>query len=206
MSITNGSVTIEDGVKAAEEYAPARKVSVNIVFSVPEGDDGEEHVTKAGDLADHHVKRLLGKATTAPAKASAARKAPVADKAPATPPAEKVVTKADLEAALLEDLGGAPEPEAPKAKPKVADKPKPAPAPAEDLGDILGEDAPKPVTDAELAAAAQKKNATQKEKDPSWAPAKIRDLVAEYAGAGKQLRDIPAAQRAVFLEKLEALK
>lgn len=199
MSITNGSVTIEDGLKAAEEYAPARKVSVTIGFAVAEGDDGELHITKAGDLADHHVSRLLGKTTAAP-KVAAPRAATAKPKDKPAPAAEPTKTKADLESELLDELGGA-EPD--KTKPK--DKPKPAAA-SEDLGDILGEDAPKPVTDAELAAHAQKKNATEKEKNAQWAPAKIRDLVAEYAGVGKQLRDIPAAKRAEFVAKLEALK
>ncbi len=37
--ITGGTVAIEDGLKAKEEFAPARKAKVEISFSVPEGAD-----------------------------------------------------------------------------------------------------------------------------------------------------------------------
>lgn len=59
--ISAGSVTIEDGVKAKEEYAPARKVSVTLSFIVPEGIVGDDYLNRAADLADAKVNEKLGR-------------------------------------------------------------------------------------------------------------------------------------------------
>ena len=76
----------------------------------------------------------------------------------------------------------------------------------DDLGDLLGEAAPPPVTDLELGKAAQDKNAKMKaEHGEKWAPAKIRDLISKYSD-GKRINDIPAAKRPQFLKDLEAIK
>lgn len=200
MTITNGTVTVEDGVKAKEEYAPARKVSVSISFSVDEGQDGDTILSYAGDLAQRLTCRLLNKAP-APVVATAEKPAaPKKEKAPAKTkadlakeanvPATDTVHKAAADEELLED-----EPTVTAAGKVVED----------DLNDLLGDSAPTPITDLELANAVQKKNAERKEADPNWAPAKIRDVISEYSG-GKRVNDIPAAKRAEFLKKIEALK
>ena len=64
-NITDGVVSFEDGVKASEEYAPAKKVRVELTFAVIEGEDGEEVLARVGDLARAQVARLLGKAPAA---------------------------------------------------------------------------------------------------------------------------------------------
>lgn len=203
MSITNGTVTVEDGIKAKEEYAPARKVNVTIAFNVTEGQDGEKVANEAGDAANAAVHRLLG--TTAPVKVAKPGK-PAAAATPASEPAKPALTDKDKLAAAAglpvdDGLGGASEP----AKPAKPEKPA-KPAVIEDnLDDLLGPEAPKPITDAELTDAAQKKNKSQKEKDPKWSPVKIRELCVKYAGADKHFRDIPADKRADFLKELEAL-
>lgn len=202
MAITNGTVTIEDGKKAAEEYAPARKASVSISFSVDEGEDGDASLTAAGNLAQQHVHRLLHKI---PAAGVAAEKLAIAaalkkEKPPAKTkadlakeanvPAKDTVHKVTVDEELLEDE------QTITSDGKVVE---------DDLNDLLGDSAPAPITDLELANAVQKKNAERKEADPNWAPAKIRDVISEYSG-GKRVNDIPAAKRAEFLKKIEALK
>lgn len=204
MSITNGSITIEDGVKAAEEYAPARKVSVTLSFA---GDvDVEDELNRAADVANAKVAEMLGSKP----KAVKVPKAPAAGTAHSTKtttliqPKDK--TKDDLAREMgLPTTGGEGLLDETPAPSKSADKPAPK-ADANDLDDLLGDDKPAPITDIELSNAAQKKNATEKDSNKTWAPAKIRDLVAEFAGAGKQLRDIPAAKRPEFMVKLELLK
>lgn len=205
MSITSGRVSIEDGKKAAEEYAPARKVIVDLHFEVPEGSDYTTMLELAATTANTKVQELLGRAAAAKHVVAAAvvdntkvvetPKAAKASKKEAAP-AKPEKTKDDLarEAGVLVD-----DP-APKASVK------PAAPTADDLGDILGEEAaPVAISDAELGSAAQKKNASMHDK-AGWAPAKIRALVLAHAGEGKQLRDIPATARAQFLQELEALK
>jgi hypothetical protein len=200
MSITNGSITIEDGLKAAEEYAPARKVSVTLAFA--NDDPLVDALAAAAEVANAKVTEMLGRPKATPAM----RKAPAAGTAHSViaKKADKDKTKDDLAREMgLPTTGGEGLLDETPAPSKPAAAPKPD---TNELDDIMGADAPAPVTDAELAHAAQKKNATEKESNKTWAPAKIRDLVTEFAGAGKQLRDIPAEKRQAFLVKLEALK
>jgi len=216
--ITNGTVTIEDGTKAKEEYAPARKVSVTIVFSVPEGvtesAQSKIYLDTAASMANAKVNELLGRSGTAralvkvePAKEPATSGAPAAEtptagapsgkKKPAKEPAK---TKADLA-----KEAGLPTTDTVHKAPVQLDIEEDLNPPEDDLGDLI--DAPAPITDAEIAKAAQMKNALQKQKDPNWQPQKLRDLITTYAGpAPKKLTDIPAAKRQEFLDKLKALE
>lgn len=214
--ITNGIVSVEDGNKAAEEYAPARKVKVEISFAVPEGEDGNHHVLLAGRVADAHVKRLLGREVTAtevvssnPAKEAVTAVAVNADttakttRKPRATSAKEPATggdKAALEAAAGLTAGGVVETSVVNNT-KVVE-----PVVEEDsLDDLLGAQAPVPITDAELAKAAQNKNAQMKVKDPNFS-IKIRALVVEYAGAPpKKITDVPVAKRQEFLDKLRDL-
>lgn len=215
-SITSGTIAIEDGTKAKEEFAPARKVKVELSFAVPEGQDGAAFMHGVARVCEAKVAALLGREVPAETKvaATAAAVEPKAEtaaqkkkrEAAAAKPAEK--TKADLEAEALADIKAATdankddnalledEPEITAAGKAVVE---------DDLNDLLGETAPTPITDLELANAVQKKNAERKEADPNWAPAKIRDVISTYSG-GKRVNDIPAAKRAEFLKKIEALK
>ncbi len=194
MNITNGVVSVEDGTKKSEEFSPPRKVRVEFTFAVPEGGDGAAVAKEAGDAASAEVARLLGLKPAAAKKAD--KTPPVAPAAPAKPVlSDKNKLAAEAGLPVDDGLGGANEPV------------KPAPALVEDnLDDLLGPEAPKPITDAELTDAAQKKNKAQKDKDPKWSPVKIRELCVKYAGADKHFRDIPADKRAAFLKELDALK
>lgn len=209
MTITNGTVSIEDGKKAAEEYAPARKVRVDISFSVPEGEDGEAHLIKAGDTAHNHVARLInykGAIAATPAAdvkpvAAKGKKPPVV----ANPAPEK--TKDDLAREA-----GIPNKDTVHKAAEVDELDAPAKSVEKDeMEDLLGDAAPAPVTDAELGKAAQEKNGDMKDK-PGWAPSKIRDLVGKFVQVdgkpkpGAKINEIPAAARHDFLAQLKALK
>lgn len=77
--ITGGIVRYEDGIKAAEEYAPARKAAVELRFDIPEGQDTDEAISTVLALATAKVYELLG---TTPKKAAAPKKAATAAKVP----------------------------------------------------------------------------------------------------------------------------
>lgn len=57
--ITHGTVRYEDGVKAAEEFAPARKAMVELHFEVPEGGDYDEIMGYVQDEARDRVRDFL---------------------------------------------------------------------------------------------------------------------------------------------------
>lgn len=61
--ITGGSVAYEDGIKSHEEYAPARKVRVELHFDLSAGDAQSEQaeIEAIGAVAKAEVCRLLGK-------------------------------------------------------------------------------------------------------------------------------------------------
>ncbi len=197
MNITNGVVSVEDGTKKSEEYSPARKVRVELSFAVPEGSDGAAVASEAGDAASAEVARLLGIPPSAkPAKVAKPVKAEPAKEPVKIGPSDKDKLAAAAGLPVDDGLGGATEPTKEPAKPAVVE---------DDLNDLLGLEAPKPVTNAELVDAAQKKNNAMKKIDPKWAPVKIRELCVKYAGADKHFRDIPVEKRAAFLKDLEAL-
>lgn len=195
--ISGGLVSIEDGIKKNEEYAPPRKVRVELRFDIPEGEDAQSILDATAVLAQKKVSELLGKsaAPTRGATAAEAAAKPVVDTAardeakrafaagelaPAKPPAAKKKVPAPAEAVEL--------PGEPAAKS------------ADDLSDILGDDA-KPITDADLTSAVTKKQATLKNGP------KIRDLIQTFAPDDKkiQLSQIAAARRQEFLTKLDRL-
>lgn len=188
MSINAGLVSIEDGIPAKTgDYDPKRKVRVEFSFSVEAGQEAVAQAEEAGDAAQAQVARLLG--TTVAPKATRAK---AADKPKTEPekPAEK--TKADLarEAGLPTET--------------VVEKVKPAED--DELFSDGDPDAPKPITDAELTAAAQAKNKVMKDKKvANWAPAKIHTLREKFTGPDKFFRDIPTDKRSQFLKELEEL-
>lgn len=205
--ITNGVISIEDGTKAPEEFAPGRKVRVEFTFAVPEGEDATAVANAAAAAADAKVNELLGRtviagtvavavtptgASAAPAGGKRTRAAAKPKPDATTPPAGG--DKAALEAAAGLKAGG-------PIDTTVAAEPEQG-----DIDDLLGDQAPVPITDAELAKAAQNKNAQMKVKDPNFS-VKIRALVVEYAGVPpKKITDIPVAKRQEFLDKLRDLK
>jgi len=89
--ITNGTVVIEDGIKAAEEFAPARKVRVELSFDYDDLD-------RVSALAQAKVNEMLGRSSGA--KTSAVIGADtLAAKAAETIVATGVATKAPRKAA-----------------------------------------------------------------------------------------------------------
>ena len=200
MSIFSGLVSIEDGVKAAEEYAQARKVRIELSFAVAEGQEDVPFLERAADIANKKVAELLGRAVSAPVivKVTPAAEKPKrgAAKDKSTPPAEL----SDKEKLAVQ--AGVVETPAP-----IVDE--------DDLSDLIGETPKPPVTDAELAKAAQTtaarlKAAAEKATPPTtWSPAALRKLIKDYnppEEAAPAVQKIPAAKRHDFLEALEALK
>lgn len=216
-NITGGVVCIEDGTKAKEEFAPARKIKIELSFTVPEGQDGTKFLDGVTLHAENKLRALLGR-TAAPAPQAQASEAAVDPKPRAgRKAADKVPekTKADLEREHLEELKAA-EGQGPKTLPVDELECEPAPKtaakpPVDELEDILGTTAAVPVTDQELGKAAQEKNGKMKAV-AGWAPEKIRELVGKFVlvdgkpKPGAKLQEIPAAQRHDFLAQLDALK
>ena len=205
-SVTSGTIAIEDGTKAKEEFAPARKVKVELTFSVPEGQDGVAYMHGVARVAEAKVASMLGR--TAPAETAvpkaetpAQKKKREAAEAAEAKAAQPERTKADLEREAGLPVTGKSDEELLEDEPAAKEA-----SEEDDLGDLLGEAAPPPVTDLELGKAAQDKNAKMKaEHGEKWAPAKIRDLISKYSD-GKRINDIPAAKRPQFLKDLEAIK
>jgi hypothetical protein len=202
-NITGGLVSIEDGKKAAEEFAPARKVRIELKFDIPEGDETERVLDAVIALAQSRVASTIAGTK---AKAPTAAPKPVEPK-PDAPATGK--TKADLEAEMLAAASKPKKPPSAAAKPKddevLGSEPTVVEAekPAEDsLDDVLGDPAPaKDITDADLTSAITKKNAEIK------APAKIRDLITKYTPEGKapSAALIPKEKRSEFLDGLSKL-
>lgn len=223
-TITGGTIMVEDAIKHTGysdiNFAPSRRCKVELLFAVPEGENGKAYMEGVARVAQTKLEEMLKKTpaetvavrgstaaeaaapkdTSAPAKpeTAAAKKKREAAETPKTP--EK--TKADLarEAGLPADDGELLEdgPTVTAASKVVAEE--------DDLNDLLGDAAPVPITDAELGKAAQEKNAKMKnEHGEKWAPSKIRDLISK-ASDGKRINDIPTAARAKFMKDLDALK
>lgn len=105
--ITSGIVRYEDGRKAAEDYAPAKKAAVELSFEVPEGGDAKAEADAAQAEAMARVAEMLdGKApkrTTKPKVEKEEAPLPVAtgSQPPASPPsAPKEIGNDDLLAAV----------------------------------------------------------------------------------------------------------
>lgn len=72
-TVKSGSISVEDGVRAVEEYAPARKVRVELHFEVAEGTNAESAMNRIAVLANAQVRALLHQAPeVVEAKAEAA--------------------------------------------------------------------------------------------------------------------------------------
>tara|TARA_R110000822_G_scaffold55096_1_gene140382 strand:- start:408 stop:989 length:582 start_codon:yes stop_codon:yes gene_type:complete len=192
MSLINAySVTIEDGVKKSEDYAPARKASVTLHGEIPEGREAEEVINIVSGLASRKVYEIIhNKIATGAIAASKVVSPPPADE-PAAPVASD---KDKLEAEAVKAVGGTGKfPAAAKAKPKAKAKAKAKPEPEED-GD-------EEITDLDLSTAITKKNSSLGK------PQEISALLVKYEGrpAPKSVRDIVKDRRAEFLVELDAL-
>lgn len=183
INITNGSVSVEDGTKASEDYTPARKVRVELHFDNPTADD----INTAGDLASAQVDRLLGRTATAAEATKRTRR--TKEQIAADEAAKNSAPSADP----LDDL----EP----SKPAEAAPPPPAEE-VDELAGLLGGAGVPPaeeITDVALTEAVTKTNAATRN------PPAIRALVDSYNPDPTktfQLRQIPQEKRAEFLKKL----
>lgn len=228
--ITGGLVAVEDGAKhdPSDQYSLSRKVRVEMKFDVAEGSDPADVIQLVGDMAGAEVSRLLGRpATTArftettttagePAAAATARprrtKAQIAaDEAAAAAAAAKAAGTTTDPA----DMGGAAA--SPQGDPSVIQDGATTSGGTGSSGDGATSDDPAAmdewdvpaaeveaaaITDADLNAAVQKKNGELGD------PPKIRNLIGSFNPDQTkpfQLRQIPAAQRQGFLDKLAAL-
>lgn len=130
MSICGGMIYVEDGVKKTEEYAPARKVHVELAFDVDPGQDADELIYQVAERANAKVSELLGCST--PARAVTVH-TKVTDE-----PTEAQVFEAQKEA-----LGKLTRPGLVEIKKQVLDKLKPAPhivTPADVIASVMGDD------------------------------------------------------------------
>lgn len=197
--ISGGLVVYEDGVKAAEEYAPAKKARVELRFDVPEdATDGEQRLDTVIELTQRKVAEMLGKAKpTAATPKVDSKKADDAKAAYAAKAADASVVEAPAEE----------KPKTTRRKAKDAEvtveEVKPEPAKAADPSDMSEFDVPAAdISDADLNSATIKKNAAMKD------PVKIRSLIAKFNPNPEKtftLREIAQSQRKSYLEQLEAL-
>jgi hypothetical protein len=197
--ISGGIVCYEDGVKSAEEFAPARKVRVELRFDVPQdATDAQAVLDLVSDMAQAQVHKLLKGG-----KRAATSSAPVAAAEPGTTPGA-VPTKADLAAAAGHPVEAVKQSR--KKAPKIEQAEQPA-AEAKAADDMSEFDVPAStaaeINDQDLLTAIQKKNAVLKD------PQKIRAIITEFnpkPGQPFQAREIAQDKRTDFLTKLEALK
>lgn len=209
-SITGGKVSFEDGVKASEEYAPAKKARVELSFEVPEGQDGAKWLDAVFVIATDKIDEILGrtpaKTTVAGGEGQSAGKSagrkPRAPAAAATQAAEPSKTKEDL----AREAGVAAEQVAAATPAKAA-----APE-SDDLSDLLGDAAPaaRVISDKELGEICNKEAGRLKGKMGDKYDTKIiRTLVAKFAtvkeGEVPKIIAIPADKRVEFVTALEAL-
>lgn len=228
-AITGGTVMVEDAIKhtgyADINFAPSRRCKVELIFAVPEGENGKAYMEGVTRIASTKLIELLNKTPAAdtivktvepvaPVKSETAAAKKKREAAEAAEAAKNAPQKTKAELAAEKGLpandtvhkGPATDDELlAEDEPEITAAGKPVEA-EDELGDLLGDTAPVPVTDTELGKAAQDKNAKMKAAHAEkWAPAKIRDLITKFAGAGKRINDIPAAERPKFLTELEAL-
>lgn len=215
MNISGGRVQIEDGTKAKEEYAPARKVIVELRFEVPEGGDGSAMLDSVALQADNKLRQLLNRPTVAQAAMSASldtppMPTPEKTKAPAKAKAAPKATE-KTKAELAKELGLPTTDTVHKAPEAALGEPEAPAAPVqtdiEDELESLGIAAPAPITDKELGDAASKKMAELKTKHgEKFDPTAIRSLLTSYYEGGTRIASIPVAKRPEFLVKLSELK
>lgn len=195
MKVSGGVVSYEDGTKKAEEYAPPRKVRVELRFDLDEGEDTDGVLAKVSALAQARVHALLtgdpGK--TKPPKAEVEAPAPAE---PANKPAGRRPSKTEQ---------GKPEPIQSKASLNDPEPPAQTAADAAvSIDEFVVEDAPKEVTDTELREAMTRKAAEIGGAVP------IKALVGKYRPDGHTgqfaSNQIPQAKRQAFLTDLKGLK
>lgn len=224
--VTGGTVSVEDGLKKQEEYAPPRKVRVDLNFAVAEGEDFQAIFDLASEAATNRVSALLN-GTAIRVVAGTAAETPASPPAPAARKTRRTAAQIAADDAA-KAAGHSPSGSAGGAQTSDEDptgneanvihlpdegavdggdtfdiEPEPE-TPAEESFDIEPDPAAggDPITDADLNSAVQKKNAEIAN------PNAIRTLIGTYNPDPKsafQLRQIPADKRGEFIAKLNAL-
>lgn len=119
--ITSGTVSFEDGKKANEEYAPARKATVVLNFDVEQGSSHELMLDLACKSAMTKVGEML-KGALKPSTASAAMTAPYGDsKTYTVDPYNEAAAAAAAKAAISVAFAPATAAEKPKTRTKKAE-------------------------------------------------------------------------------------
>ncbi len=224
MQIIGGIVSHEDGVKtiAGDQFSPTRKVRVELNFSLDKG-EGDDAIAAVLDKAQAFVNGKLGLAVPTAAAKTVAAPAPKAVQAEALAPTvndkERLAQAAGVVATTPKRGPGRPKATAPVADPDelvpstpIADamhaENEKAQALNDDISDLIGDDKPKEITDADLNHAIQQKMQEITSPENPGGP-RIRKLTAEYIGDGTKqphVRHVPQEKRAAFLKALEALK
>lgn len=194
MTISGGLVSIEDGTKKAEDYAPARKVRVELKFDVPEGsDEFQRIIDDVARIANNKVEELLGR------KAAVEIEVVEPPKKSGKPKPKEVVvsvpvsdTKAADEAKAAYAAKCAAEEAAAKSKP-------------DELDELLGDSglAPEPISDKQLLDAIKAVNT-----NPAMIQ-RIKETVKAFCPredkAGFRVADIAQEHRQMFIDKLQGL-
>jgi len=220
--IVDGRIVVEDGNKATEEYAPTRKVRVELGFSTPDDTDDEKNahiVRNVAKIASAQVDDLLGR-TSKPSATSTAGSTAEDDKPKRTRRTKEQIAADEAAAAKADAALKAADPgsidEFEDETPTAVDGFDAAGNPVDDAGAVdefeddfsAVEPEVETVSDEDLNAAVQKRNGELKPTLKDQAAVKIRGLISSYnpdPTAVFQLRQIPAAKRAEFLTKLKAI-
>lgn len=189
--ITSGMVSFEDGRKAAEEYAPARKVRVELSFSVDPNGDAMADLDMASGLAKAKVKELIFGTDTR--NDAAVPKTEIAHAGQVDPPAAAVKKTKAAKAPKVEPLPAVD----PFLGPSEVDA-KPADTGTASAGQAqISED----VSDAALFKAVTTLNARINQ------PKKITEIIAKHCaqdGVPPSLKRVLPAKRVAFLAELKA--
>lgn len=189
--ITGGVVSVEDGTKKAEEYAPPRKVRVELHFDT-QGDETIHDIARVGQIASEEVAKLLGQTVTAkpeyaPTQVLRTLEPPATEKPKRT--RKTAADKTEGQASTTDPLAG------------MGDAPQTGPVQemieGDPLADLMGDAAPAEVTDADLNAAAQVRLRA------GVTPPMIREYVATFGV--RVLAEIPQEKRQQFLDGLSKL-
>lgn len=231
ITITGGVVSVEDCKKHEgypdPQYAPTRKVRVELTFAVPESAtpaQTDDAIAMAAGLANNQVKALLGQKAAATATTAAGKPAG-GDAKPASEMTDKDRKAAEAGVLVVDD---AKKPEAPRrgpGRPAAAKKDEPKPETAQiDLEDLTGP-TPQPeakvelpdddelfssspvteVTDQQLTDAVTDRNKELGGK----ARVNIRTLIGSFNPDPTRaftIKEIAQAQRGDFLEKLKTIE
>lgn len=192
-NITGGMIAVEDGRKEGDQYAPTRKVRVELTFDVKDGQDATEVLDHVGATAAARVKSILFGTAPVAVAAPAPTPAPISADS-AEKPTRTRRTKAEMEAARAAEVTPLPAvaPFHPASDPSaiVDDGGAAAPVQADPGLDI---------TDRGLLTTVTDINARVKN-----APA-ITRIIMKYCpkdGIAPSLKRIPTEQRVAFLTEL----